>query len=249
LSGSVGKSPVTKPAEHGIVALGCCGKDPAEMNRRLRFGWSASALIVAFLAAAAVARADFAAMAVTADPLNTFNDHLGYSLGYEFKMSSTQTVSQLGYFDNGLITESHSVGIYAAGGTLLISATVSSTDPLTANFRYHSIAPITLTAGQTYFIAGVSGIVDDYAFTPIAFSSDPSVKFVSSAYVQSTTLAFPKAIDGQIGYFGPQFHDCGRGSRTSDVLVVGRWRHLLVDRHAPPANGAPLRRYSPLASD
>jgi hypothetical protein len=218
------------------------GKGPAVMNRRSRFAWPANALAVAFLAACAVARADFAAFAVTPDPFSTFNDHLGYSLGYEFKMSSTQKVGQLGYFDNGLLTESHPVGIYDPAGTLLTSATVSATDPLSANFRYHPIAPITLTAGQTYFIAGVSGIIDDYAFTPMAFSSDPSVKFISSAYVQSTTLAFPKLVE-QVGYFGPNFMIAGAVPEPAAVslLAIGALSSWIAARRR---RIAPVGRYA-----
>ena len=180
-----------------------------------------AALVASVVLFGASARADFVALTVTPDPFNTINDHVGYSLGYEFKMNSTETVTQLGYFDDGLMTQSHAVGIYTTAGTLLASTTVTTADALTANFRYHAIAPLTLSAGQTYVIAGVSGVLDPYAFNPTALSTDPSVTFISGDYRQSFTLEFPTTIDHFVGYFGPNFIVRSAVPEPSTVCLLG----------------------------
>jgi hypothetical protein len=59
-----------------------------------------------------------------------------WSLGFEFTVNSPVFVTQLGFYDdwqNGL-TETHDVGIYDAAQNLLVSTTVSPSDPLTAFF-------------------------------------------------------------------------------------------------------------------
>ena len=91
------------------------------------------------------------------------------SLGWVFTTNSAVTVDALGYYDyqgDGFITP-HTVGIFDSGGTLLISASLSAgtSDPLTGSFRYVSISPYTLTAGQTFVIAGTTeGPSDPWAY-------------------------------------------------------------------------------------
>ena len=85
------------------------------------------------------------------------NYYLPQTLGDIFTPAENITVTSLGLFDyqdNGL-GEAHEVGIFNQSGTLLASGLVSAgtVNPLADHFRYAAIAPLALTAGQTY-IAG-----------------------------------------------------------------------------------------------
>jgi hypothetical protein len=60
------------------------------------------------------------AILLTPVPTDTFNNGNGYSLGYEFNLSQAVTVDSLGFFTDTTLAESHQVGIYNNGGTLLV---------------------------------------------------------------------------------------------------------------------------------
>ena len=82
---------------------------------------------------------------------------LPQSAGYVFTPLSDVVVSSLGFYDyqgDGL-GESHPVGIFNNTGNLLTSAVVFSgtENPLENGFRYTDIAPLTLSAGQSYTVA------------------------------------------------------------------------------------------------
>lgn len=167
-------------------------------------------LIVPILMLSVHARAGLVAVAFTPVSANDGNIGFGYSLGYQFTMNSTVSVTALGYYSNNALTESHDVGIYTLGnpsGTLLTSTTVTNADPLTANFRYHTTAAVTLTAGQTYVIAGVTGKTDFYTHDPTAFSTDPALTIGTNQFSISNTLIYPIVSTPAVttGYFGPNF--------------------------------------------
>jgi hypothetical protein len=182
------------------------------------------------LALGSQVRADSAAVTLTPDPSNTFNNGgagSGYSLGWEFTVggSANITVTQLGYFSNfgTALTETHDVGIYDTSMNLLTSTTVLTTDPVSNLFAYHAIAPVTLSAGGTYWIMGTSGTVDPYTFTPTAFSTDPRITYNFDGFTVGGSLAFPSIQnDGTIqAYFGPNFM-IGSGSVPEpSSLVLG----------------------------
>ena len=85
----------------------------------------------------------------------------GYTLGWEFDVTTPITVASVGWFDSGSgLSASHPVGIYNSSGVLLASETVVADDPLVssvapqpgAGFRYHPLAaPLALGVG-TYRI-------------------------------------------------------------------------------------------------
>ncbi len=54
--------------------------------------------------------ADSAAISLTPNAGDIFNNGYGYSLGYEFTLSQAVTVDDLGYFDDGGLTESRHRG-------------------------------------------------------------------------------------------------------------------------------------------
>ncbi|HEY1214928.1 MAG TPA: DUF4082 domain-containing protein [Bryobacteraceae bacterium] len=90
----------------------------------------------------------------------TFSDK-SVTLGFVFTANSSFEVDSLGWFDatgQGFSSE-HTVGLFDSAGTLLTSVTLSAGtgDSSNGGFRYHSITPITLTAGNEYTLAGTSG--------------------------------------------------------------------------------------------
>lgn len=121
--------------------------------------FSVLAIAVLSLGAPAV-RADTAGISFTS-PGTTFNNGFGFSVGFSFTATSAVTIDAVGYFDEGSLQKSHTVGIYDSTGNLLASAAITG-GTLTGFFDYVSIAPLTLTAGDTYQIMGNSGLVDPY---------------------------------------------------------------------------------------
>ncbi|HEY2709263.1 MAG TPA: PEPxxWA-CTERM sorting domain-containing protein [Caulobacteraceae bacterium] len=136
--------------------------------------------------------------AASAAPAYTFtsaptSEDTQLSLGFTFTANQNLTVSSLGYFDDGgdgFLT-AHEVGIYAGDGgdgpsSLLASTTLGAgqSGALGANdFRYQSIAPLALVAGQTYTITGLSpntdGLNDPWAYggpnEVTGFAVDPAI--------------------------------------------------------------------------
>ncbi|OPX19226.1 MAG: hypothetical protein BZ151_10360 [Desulfobacca sp. 4484_104] len=151
-----------------------------------------------------------------------------WSLGWEFTTKAPVTVAALGFYDdlkNGL-TQNHDVGIYDAVGNLLVSTTVLPTDPLTSWFRFHSITPYTLAAGQTYYIQAVTGS-ENYTWYTNGLVVDPSITYNTDAYYipANGVLTFPNASDGHTqalggGYFGPNF-TTSAVPLPSALLLVG----------------------------
>jgi len=159
-------------------------------------------------------------LTLTPNPSNTINNGVGYSMGYEFTISAAITVDELAYFADPTLSQSHAVGIYTTGGSLLVSTTVTTADPVSNFFAYQTITPYLLAAG-TYVIAGFSGTVDPYSYNPTAFSTAPGVTFVQAQYLESTTLAFPTGIDPtSIAYFGPNL-DIAAVPEPGAMLMLG----------------------------
>jgi len=108
------------------------------------------------------------------------------SVGWEFTVNSTITVTGLGWYDqNGDgLQMAHEVGIWNSTGTLLTSGTVAAgtTDPLDGLFRTVSISSIVLTPG-TYIVGGenFSTNTEQLAFgvTPTTISS---ISFVGGEF-------------------------------------------------------------------
>lgn len=102
-----------------------------------------------------------------ADPLytfgnvsSTFTDN-ALTLGFAFTADTTFNVTSLGWFDptcNGFQSE-HTVGIFDANGTLLVSTTLEpgTSGTLSDSFLFQAITPITLALGETYTLAGTTG--------------------------------------------------------------------------------------------
>lgn len=130
------------------------------------------------------------------------------SLGYLFTVDTSTFATDLGVYDhegNGLV-QSHGVGLWTGGGTLLASTTVLSgtASTLDGHFRYESIAPVALTAGSRYVVAAADlSNGDPYVYELTGFSSAPGITFVDDRWSIGTGLLLPTSSDTiSNGWFG-----------------------------------------------
>ncbi len=140
------------------------------------------------------------------------------AVGWSFQvLGSDLDVVSVGVFDNqnGLM-DAHELGIWDSSDTLLVDVTVpaGTSGTLIDGYRYIDIGPITLTAGDTYFIA---------AFYPAKFSTSApqdhvlanssqtydGVEFLNSVQTllgPGIPFGFPNQNAGvNQGVFGPNF--------------------------------------------
>ncbi len=170
------------------------------------------------LSAAAIALGAFSAHAGTAalgfdQTTGSTLNNPPFTLGWDFRTTGSLQVDALGFFDDSLngLADSHEVGLWNSSGTLLASATVAAgtVDPLTAQFRYVNIAPVTLAAGQTYYIGALFLDGNDNVVFPGTggtVTTNPLIVYGQSTYADSSsTLTDPTIEFGQNGFFGPNF--------------------------------------------
>ncbi len=182
-----------------------------------------AALLFAVLFSAA-ARADTAGIDFTS-PGNPMNNGLGFSLGYEFTANTSITLTALGYFDDGGLKETHTVGLYSSTGALLASTTVDGTGLQQGFFNYSSIGPVTLTAGDSYEVMGTSGTLDDYTYRTVGFSVNPQINYLHDAYASDNVLQFGTGsenlqADAGGGFFGANFLTNSAVTPEPDSLLL-----------------------------
>jgi len=104
-----------------------------------------------------------------------------------FTANSAVTVSGLGYYADPVTgnADGNAVALYQCAdvacsttGTLLASTNVTNIYPLTGHFRYVTIPAITLTAGMSYEVAGVSNS-DNYTWNDTGFTVDPGITIIT----------------------------------------------------------------------
>ncbi|WP_045218069.1 DUF4082 domain-containing protein [Desulfonatronum thioautotrophicum] len=130
-----------------------------------------------------------------------------WSLGFEFDVLEDFSVEYLGFFDYDKddLTESHLVGIWNPGGSLIVSGTVNPGDMLHSWWRWTPVSPTLLTVGTGYRIAAVTGS-EFYTGGPVNFTVDPSIAYVTArASSTSGALLRPTSSYTEIGFFGPNF--------------------------------------------
>ena len=156
--------------------------------------------------------------ALTFDTIGAGSDYYQgtYSLGWRFQANSNLRVTALGFYDdlrNGL-TASHEVGIFDYDNCqLLATATVSPSDPLEGSgfFRYHSITPVTLSAGHNYYVAGLTNDGDRYAISVSTMTPNSAINYwgfvIFGNTQETTTLRCPNgaSAEGFKGDYGPNF--------------------------------------------
>jgi hypothetical protein len=155
-----------------------------------------------------------------------------YITGFVFRANTAISITQFGYYDSNLTGgvetfQSHAVGLYdLTTHTLLGSATVQPSDPMTGLFHYVSLTnPIAINTTDTFAIVGVTG-TNKYT-VGITASEAPvnaALTYVSGAgygpsnnnATMTSTLVEPNAFDagnifgqptptGTLCDFGPNF--------------------------------------------
>jgi len=140
------------------------------------------------VASGLTAQAVFADSLYSFDSANrTYTNDLPATLGFLFSVKNDFTVTSLGWFDDCLngFQDGHTVRLFDVSGTLLAAATLSpgTVNPLSGSFRYEAIAPVTLTAGSTYLLAGTTGDSDPYTVSDNFrdFGIDPNFMIAADA--------------------------------------------------------------------
>jgi len=140
----------------------------------------------------------------------------GYSLipgeptgndGLFFTPTTAISITSLGYIDCGF-SVNHEVGLYdVSTSTLLASATITGSSTFSSDFRYESIAPVLLTAGDEYAVSGFyqPGPGNDTGYDAnSSVGANPDITYDGYQYDYNASLDLPT-----IGYeppiFGPNF--------------------------------------------
>lgn len=146
-------------------------------------------------------------------------------LSEEFTANNTVQVTALGFFDNNSAnTTSHEVGLYDASGNLLASANIAAGENYQNYFDWTSIAAVTLTAGKSYVIAGVSNS-DGYEYKG-SYTVNPDYTLTGYQYLQSGTLSDPSLGgtgygDDGFAYFGPNLATSVPEPETYTLFALG----------------------------
>ena len=144
------------------------------------------------------------------DSSGKFVDNSNWTLGFSFHVLHDITVASLGIYDylqDGLIN-AHDVALWDSSGLLLAQTTVQSgtAGVLDGSFRFQQIAPVSLSAGSTYYVgAHYQGPGDDiWVENPAAIIAIPELVYESRRYQSGWN--FPNlAGSGTTGYFGASF--------------------------------------------
>jgi hypothetical protein len=196
------------------------------------------ALSFGFLAPGA-AHADLAFEFTSTGTINASDASLG------FRFTTSQAISVVALDVYGVNPAGTQVRLYNAAGTTLASATVLATDPIEGSptpFFSHAITPLSLMAGQTYYIAEDYREVDPDPLANATFTKiDPSVAYGSAVFAfglgqnpTSNALNIPFLHNG---YFGPNFDIATVPEPSSFVtgltaMALGLCRHWRRARQA-----------------
>lgn len=133
--------------------------------------------------------------------------------GWRFTLESPVSVTDLGYFDSALNGEGflyqNRVGIWDSGGSLLVDAILpagTGATPL-SSYRFVSVDPITLNAGETYFIGGHSPAANELILNPGSQTYGNEINYMSATYGTGSGFQYPNNSynPGGDGIFGANF--------------------------------------------
>jgi len=177
-------------------------------------------------------------------PGNSFTNGT-WDFATAFTVNSDVVASGLGYYADPVTgnADGNPVALYQCAdaaclttGTLLASAVVTNIYPLTGHFRYVTIAPITLMAGVSYEIAGVSN-ADNYTWNDPGFGTDPAITILATSgqYSRWSSIGTPDFltgsgsldIPGQDGIWGPNVF-LGKPVFTGGVPEPASWALMLL---------------------
>ena len=190
----------------------------------------------AFLVATSAAVIASTSPAVAAPAINLLTPGLEYSgspytLGFEFSVSSAQSVSALGVYDNlgNGLTAPAQIGIWSTGGTLLTSTTiVAGGGTLNGLFRYASITPFALTAGTHYIVGAYTTDLASSLGTGQSGTGNvnPLVTVYTDRYVNSSSFSFPSTTNSFAGgaWLGANF-DFGAAAAVPEPAT---WAMMLL---------------------
>jgi len=171
------------------------------------------------------------------DPVVVGNGGDRRTLGWEFTVSSDITVTAVGVFDAGKdgLAESHSVGLWtSAGAPLFVPVDVpgGTLGTLDGYFRYVSVTPTLLLAGETYVIGAaytegdpqLDSVINYPPFGSVtAFTMASGLTFVRNRQGNngfSTVALFPTdSASVQPSYFGPNFEFTDVSAGTTAAAV------------------------------
>ena len=133
-----------------------------------------------------------------------------YTLGWEFNTNQAISVDALGMYEQspGSLVEPTQVGIWNNSGTLLASTTVSAGGTVDAQWTYDAISPVTLAAGDTYFIGALFSDGTDAVVFPgdgSTVSTTPYITYGGATFCGGASLCSPTTAFGSNGFFGPNF--------------------------------------------
>jgi hypothetical protein len=148
-----------------------------------------------------------------------------YTLGWQFTVNSTITVTDLGAYDHlgDGFAQSHSVALWTAGGILLASTTVVSGDAIDSQFfRYHAIADLILGPG-TYVVGAADFATGDPYLYNSSGTTPPEVTFLGGRFASGSGLLFPGTPSGGgASYFGPNFRfEAGAVPEPATLAILG----------------------------
>ena len=143
-------------------------------------------------------------------PLQSYNGS-GEIDGFAFSAVSAVDVTALGIFAGPSLSlpgsGSFAVGLWTDSGTLVASTFVTSADPSQDSFFFHSIAPVSLIAGQNYVVgAQMGGGVLTYFGG--GYTMADGLAFLGNRWITSPSLVMPTNYDGALndpGYLGGNF--------------------------------------------
>jgi hypothetical protein len=138
------------------------------------------------------------------------------------------------------LTSSHPVTIYRTSDqAIMAGATITTADGVDVLYRYQSIAPVVLTAGTPYRIAGeytVAG-VDLYLAEVTSYTADGAITFNSTngAVFDSTGLYPSQIITNRNGHFTVNFKFIASGvsapePTTLSLLAIGIFDGVVARR-------------------
>jgi uncharacterized protein DUF4082 len=131
-------------------------------------------------------------------------------LGNVFTANTNFSVDALGFYYNPnllTMTQSEEVGLFDNSGNLLASITVLLSDPVVGSYLFHSIAPVSIVAGNQYTVAAQVGD-NPWAYGPPKGPppTAPEITFNNDSFLYVPTLTFPTQTGGSgPAYYGPNF--------------------------------------------
>jgi hypothetical protein len=150
-----------------------------------------------------------------------------FTLGWEFSTNNAINVNALGFFDDSQdgLAESHAVGLWNSAGNLLAEATVVSGDPLVDQWRYSDVTPVSLAAGEDYFVGALFTSGADPVVFPgfgASVTTTAYINYLGATYASGGSLSSPTLPDSSPGFFGPNISaTLVREPSTWAMMVLG----------------------------